>query len=563
MAQTFDANPKAADAPGQRDTPAQGTAADTPAAVPADGTPVMRSKSLPLDSGLPPNIALQLMQQSGSNPLEPLVGNPLKSPFIGGSGDPGLIGGGGNPLPPSVGRGPLVGGPLNPPFIGGGGNPLKPPFDSRILAMSMSQADGGGASKANQTTSRAKDPHHPDRPCHPKGTPPTTDTPPTEPYVVQTTDSQVNLGVSGSVIDLGGGLEMKIEQMSDGTYRVTISASAKAGATTGPDGAYIGGNVGKYVFGFGGQAGISGDVQGMLGAEFTLSSKEELEQFEKWIAYVSAGEKVGEKVGGKVGGKDGGEVGSTLGDIVGGIAGGIAGILAGYKPPQPSALIFGVGSTGDAQAHAGTNGPYGPVTVGGDLSLSNMVCYRIGADGSKTFYCETKISAQAAADLGLIGAAGASGDLDVKVAVTLDASGQITKVELTVEGTGEAMAVAQGLGVPGQAQAAGGGRLTVSIPVTDATRSDVHAVLVGLGLLPQDGTTDVQNALKKLIGDVNASGGAIYWQTLDVSDGPSANLEGGVGAPGFSGGGSIGVSTETTTATGTWYLDPNGNWVKE
>jgi len=97
LAQTFDANSKAADAPGQHDTPAQGTAADTPAAVPADGTSVMRSKSLPLDSGLHPNIALQLMQRPGGGILD--GGVLLKQPL------------GGKAFGPLV-SGPLAGGPL-------------------------------------------------------------------------------------------------------------------------------------------------------------------------------------------------------------------------------------------------------------------------------------------------------------------------------------------------------------------------------------------------------------------------------------------------------------------
>jgi len=47
------------DAAGQQDVPAQDLAPDAPAAPP-DGTPVTRSKSLPPDSALPPNIALQI-----------------------------------------------------------------------------------------------------------------------------------------------------------------------------------------------------------------------------------------------------------------------------------------------------------------------------------------------------------------------------------------------------------------------------------------------------------------------------------------------------------------------
>jgi len=51
--------PQATDAASQQNAPAQGTAANTPAAPP-DGTPVTRSSSLPPDSAIPAGIALQL-----------------------------------------------------------------------------------------------------------------------------------------------------------------------------------------------------------------------------------------------------------------------------------------------------------------------------------------------------------------------------------------------------------------------------------------------------------------------------------------------------------------------
>jgi hypothetical protein len=50
--------PETTDAAGQQDAQTQGS----PAAAPADGTPVPRSPSLPLDSAIPANIAIQLKQ---------------------------------------------------------------------------------------------------------------------------------------------------------------------------------------------------------------------------------------------------------------------------------------------------------------------------------------------------------------------------------------------------------------------------------------------------------------------------------------------------------------------
>jgi hypothetical protein len=54
--------PKATDAAGQQDAQVHSTAA-----VPANGTPVTRSPSLPLDSAVPANIALQLQQGAASS----------------------------------------------------------------------------------------------------------------------------------------------------------------------------------------------------------------------------------------------------------------------------------------------------------------------------------------------------------------------------------------------------------------------------------------------------------------------------------------------------------------
>jgi len=66
VAQSIDANAQTADAAEQQGTPAQNTAPNTAAAVPADGTPVPRSNSLPPDSAVPANIARQLGLSPGT-----------------------------------------------------------------------------------------------------------------------------------------------------------------------------------------------------------------------------------------------------------------------------------------------------------------------------------------------------------------------------------------------------------------------------------------------------------------------------------------------------------------
>ena len=71
------ANLQAADTASQHNAPAQGAITNAPAA-PLDGTPVMRSNSLPPNSAIPANIALQLMPGgAAAAPASPTMGQGL------------------------------------------------------------------------------------------------------------------------------------------------------------------------------------------------------------------------------------------------------------------------------------------------------------------------------------------------------------------------------------------------------------------------------------------------------------------------------------------------------
>ena len=63
--QDVETNPEAAGVAGQQNAPEQSAAADTCPAPPPDGSPAPRSQSLPPDSAVPANIALQLKQSPG------------------------------------------------------------------------------------------------------------------------------------------------------------------------------------------------------------------------------------------------------------------------------------------------------------------------------------------------------------------------------------------------------------------------------------------------------------------------------------------------------------------
>lgn len=202
--------------------------------------------------------------------------------------------------------------------------------------------------------------------------------------------------VSGSVWYVEGGqrVEIRVDELSDGTYRLTELYGASGGATAGTPLPYAQGTAGEYDVNGGAAVSGGAGIQGNVGVEYMFSSQEEVDAF---VAYQQRQTMHG--------------VGINRFDT--------------YDPPEPTAVIFEAGEYGSGAAGAAVPTTVVPL-VGGHAEVQAEglagVRYDEGA-GTTTVYVRGDATAE------ISGQAFVPGDGEVGgpgvVAVTYDSQGNV------------------------------------------------------------------------------------------------------------------------------------------
>jgi hypothetical protein len=388
--------------------------------------------------------------------------------------------------------------------------------------------------------------------------PPVTDGPPEGPCTVQQDGTHLEAGVSVSFISLGSSGDMSVEQLSDGTYRVTVGGELGADASLSAGEAQGKLFIGEYGGEIGAEASVAAGVFAGAGVEYTFGSKADADEFTGWVER-SVAKEGAESVSGALvpGAGVSVEVLSWLWDKVTGYD---------YVPPAPDASYYegGISANGSASA--------GGIVAGGSATADYQNALGVKFDhitGSTTIYNRVSLDAEAAVQLGLsstdgnwgAGGAGSAG-IEMVVATTMDEDFQITGVSYdgaaTAEGAGSLTALA---GIPIQGGDGKGVQLSASFDVTDANRTLVTAALASIGAVAAvpGGSTMAQAVAVPLIFQQATDNGHVTAQFLDVNSSNLVDAALGLEAPAIGGlSFALGASTSSETSAGAYYLGDNG-----
>lgn len=314
---------------------------------------------------------------------------------------------------------------------------------------------------------------------------------PTAPCVVQGSSDTINAGIDFAVVSVGGNRSMGWEELSDGRFRMTQRTGADVQGTLGV-GAKVAFTVADTEVGFGADAGISGGATFLGGQEWVVDSVEERDRLlsaENWArfdAVTAAASPVGFGL-------------ATWGREALGI---------GEQLPPPDRVFMEGGLTAEGSAYVGASGA-AAARAGVATSRVLGYSYEPEGDGGRTFYFETKESADALAgvvDLGGMTGAALEGEASTMTSITVDGSGQIVQVSRSGLATGSSA---------GLTNALFGGELTASTNdslgtgtqydatlqvESDADRTAVAALMASVGIDAVDvGATPLAPAASGLL----------------------------------------------------------------
>lgn len=170
---------------------------------------------------------------------------------------------------------------------------------------------------------------------------------PTGPTLVSTEITSISGGASLWFIEAGADRTMYVDEMSDGTFRVTVMTGHQVGATVAtptPYGQWSNAD-GTHALGVG--AGASGGVRLGTGEEYVFSSQDEVDAFEQYLR----GDTVRDTVIGATRGQTD-PVARSL-NFLGTVGGLIWDATDGYTPPRPTAVLAEGGLYASGFAGAG------------------------------------------------------------------------------------------------------------------------------------------------------------------------------------------------------------------
>lgn len=250
---------------------------------------------------------------------------------------------------------------------------------------------------------------------------------PTQPCTVSGTSGNAHAQISVSVVTMENGRQFQIEQLSDGTYRMTVGKSEGAGLAVGVG---AGGSltIADRTVGAEAVAGAGAGLTLSEGQAYHAEDADELRDLvEAHMADVAKDELVAES----------GPVRWVTDQLTDGT--GLTQAL-----PEPDAQFHEGGFSVNASANAAGLG-----RAHAGVSAAQALGYREAADGSRTFYMSTEVTGEA----GLMGlgvdtdgldfkGGDISGTMEMVTAVTVGPDGEMTSVDSTVMASGEGQGLA-------------------------------------------------------------------------------------------------------------------------
>ncbi|RYV52229.1 hypothetical protein [Pengzhenrongella frigida] len=391
---------------------------------------------------------------------------------------------------------------------------------------------GQGGCTAPGSAASEVDPHMPTEPC------------------VQSNIAD-NRELSGSVMFVaakGGGM-IRIEKLSDGTYRVSTEATAGAGVTDGV-GAGATMTVDGVVVGMDGQASATALASGTVGKTWVVDGVDDQEALVSYLKEQRDFASMG-PVGSVVEGSQ---------QLWNWITGGET-----YEPPAPSEYYGEAGISANVGANATSLTTSGSASLDAAVAIGGRVNVETGAVTTYYTYTLEGGAGAAVASPGTTVEASASGRIEMLVAVTVDPEGNPLEIEVQGQAVGEAKAQAESMFGGTEGPAGSGGRLyTASVELTGAETTAIATDLMQAVGIPTGGRAPVNqglaayDAVDTFLGATRERG-VVTWQDLTTeSETPFAISAGGkVGPVGL--GVSFENSTVTTNSTNAHYLS-NGVW---
>lgn len=232
---------------------------------------------------------------------------------------------------------------------------------------------------------------------------------PTEPCVISDSSGQLKASITAFSIKGGGEVKLLRETLSDDTVRVTVSGGANLGLQ-GKLGASGGIDVGNFSATEGASATGSVSLKGEGGGIWEFGSAAEADEFVEIVRNRA---------------RDGAI--ESVAPGIGHLATWALGEDRPIPPPKYTYVQGGVGATGSAEAGAGT------AYANAGLDASQVVGARVNNEnGEKTIFYTLKGSGDLNAGV-LIGA-GAQGDLEGTLAVTVDKNGRPLQAQVVGKG---------------------------------------------------------------------------------------------------------------------------------
>lgn len=235
---------------------------------------------------------------------------------------------------------------------------------------------------------------------------------PTSPCLVAGESDRIRAGIGFTFAQIGADRGFAWEQLSDGSYRVKQTSGADGGATAGV-GATFAFTVADTDVGAGASASAAAGVRFEGGQEWIVDSREDLERLvtaENWDRVDQVASAV-----------PGGSALPWVRDKLG----------IGEQFPPPDRVFVAGGLYGDASAYAGAGAV---AKAKGSTSQLLGYSYRPESPDEHTFYYKTTTTGEAAANLGLDGAA-LKGSVETLVSVTVR-DGEIVRASRTGVATG-------------------------------------------------------------------------------------------------------------------------------
>lgn len=347
---------------------------------------------------------------------------------------------------------------------------------------------------------------------------------PADPCTISTDSSTAKAGIEIAFVDLGAGGTLVVEKLSDGTWNVTRINSGKLGVKADLVAAKGKVTIGGTEFGIGGEISAAAALAGEGGSTYSFKDPASRDEFVSWAQ------------------REWGREALRSTGPVGWGAAMVGGWFDRYSPPAPTTTYFQAGIEGNLSAQGSLGIGFAEAAIGASLDSSNVLGMSRDDKGSSTVYSKVDIAAALEGKIGIGLSSGPEDDADSfgtdiggtlatnlgsTLGLTFDSSGALAGVELAMSaGPGAANILGEALG---GVEVAAGDSLdaTATIPVTDANRAEILALVAGVGITSATTHGGTQTAsVLGLIEYAKGRGGDLTSQTVSTGATTGIGAEG-------------------------------------